>query len=152
MGTPSLMRRWKSSIFLCVQEVSHGSRHLLETIRGSSMQLALGKVRFLPFPWELFSYVAPLLLGTQDGLVSFLPYPIAHWAFLQVYMLGPVHPSWPNFLLGLRPRWGLFHSPQISYDIWYHMIWFFFLFLFSFYIYIYIYIYLLCIYVVWILI
>ena len=52
------------------------SRHLLETIRGSYVQLASSKVGFLPFSQELFSHVALLLLGTWDGPVSFLPNPI----------------------------------------------------------------------------
>ena len=119
---------------LVCSKVSRGSRHLLEIIRGSSMQLASGRVSFLLFPLELFSYVAPLLLGTRDGPVFFLPYPITPWAFLQVYMLGLVRAPWPNYLLGLRPGWGLFYSPQISYDIWYHMILFFFIYLFIFFI------------------
>jgi len=79
------------------------SRHLLETIRESSVQLASGKVGFLPFIQELFSRIAPLLLGTWDDHVSFFPYPIAPWAFLQVYTLGLVRPLRPNYFLGLRP-------------------------------------------------
>ena len=76
------------------------------------MHLTLGKVSFLPFLWELFSRVALLLLGTRDDSITFLPYPIAPWAFLQVYMLGPIRSPWPNCFLGLRPKWELFYSPQ----------------------------------------
>ena len=112
MRTPSLIWRWKSSVFLHVLEVSRGSRHLLETIHGSFVHLTTSKVSFLPFSRELFSHVALLLLGTWDDHVTFLPYPLAPKAFLQVYMLGPVCSPWPNCFLGLRHRWELFHSPQ----------------------------------------
>ena len=123
------MWRWRSSIFLRVLEISHGSRfflrglevscgfrHLLETIRGSSVHLTSSKVSFFPFSRELFSHVALLLLGTWDGPITFLSYPIAPWAFLQVYMLGPIYSPWPNCFLGLRPGWGLLHSPTMLID------------------------------------
>ena len=113
MNTPSLMRRWDSSTFLHVLEVSHDSRHLLEVTCGSSVQLASSKVSSLPFPWELSSRSAPLLLGARGIPVPSLPYPIALGAFLQVYKLGLVCPLWPNYFLDLRLGWGLFHSPKM---------------------------------------
>ena len=112
----SLMRRERSSTFLCVLEVFPGSRHLLEFTRGSFVHLALGKVRqfsFLPSSRELFTCVALLFLSAWDDPITFLPYPITPRTFLQEYMLGPIHFLWPNCFLGLRLGWGIFHSPQV---------------------------------------
>ena len=89
------MRRERFSTFLCVLEVFPGSRHLLEFTRGSSVHLALGKVRqfsFLPSSRELFTCVAPLLecLGWPYYLSS-IPYNPSD-------LLTRIH-AWPNSFL-----------------------------------------------------
>ena len=115
MKIPPLIRRWMSSTFLHVLEVS--PRYLLEVRYGLSVHLTSSKA-WLSFAYCLF-HVNDLLklpssfLVLEMPLLPFsIPY-IAHWAFLQVYMPGPIHSTGTNWDLGFRPGWRLFHSPQL---------------------------------------
>ena len=60
------MWRWKSSLFLCILEVSCDYQRPLEVICWLSMHHALGKLVLSLFPWELIyrgTHLCPQYLG-----------------------------------------------------------------------------------------